>query len=783
MKTVILHIGTGKTGTSSIQNFLMANRALLMSEHDIDFLDFGLQQVTQADEVITAHYPLAYWLSECRESQTRELVSRIKSSPCDRVLLSCENFYHLLFERQIAFLADKLRPFHVEILCYVRRQDQYIESAWKQQVKVGEFKMPFAEFLRRHVDPAAIDTAHANYHRMLMRWADAFGKDAIHLRVFDTAELLDGDLLNDFLQACRIDPLAGASALERPLDSNRAIPSELIELLRVANAMRLIEKPDQDSFIRFLRGAGTFANPSLMSRADRLSVIGNYKASNERLFAELAHRSVPACFTARAAAADESRAAPAGRGPALALPEQIALKTLHAIWAAGSGDAREQPAPESIPKLESESGTGRVAEPVAPPAATESTAFSDLRGKGRKLIGQIVGRGRRRSAAEMMESLSARGLLASEQEIDFQRHVALERAAPRGGHPLSTCGPFELHGFDAPFGTKLKPLQDIPLKFMAVPDAVLTASRLDSGTRGIQGGVYAADRHLIAGATFRGAAVYRTADEPMLAPARAARAQRIAGPCVYLGWWPDHFGHFLIEATARLWAARETGAFQPTFVMHPLNDNVSLETLRKKRHVKLILDAFGVHQDNLVLAHRDLHCEQLVVPTSQMALGMYIGQRQSEVFDRIADHACGQDRPRQGTRRIYLSREALADSTRKALNEAEIAALFASIGFEIVHPEKLQFEEQVRLMESAAVIAGCDGSALHMGLFMPAGGTVICLSARDISRNQLLVGSVRQLRTHIINAKEGDAPLPDWRSPWRADMSVIREHIDRILAT
>jgi capsular polysaccharide biosynthesis protein len=84
-------------------------------------------------------------------------------------------------------------------------------------------------------------------------------------------------------------------------------------------------------------------------------------------------------------------------------------------------------------------------------------------------------------------------------------------------------------------------------------------------------------------------------------------------------------------------------------------------------------------------------------------------------------------------------------------------------------------------MGSAAVIAGCDGSALHMGLFMPEGGMVICLSARDISRNQLLVGSVRQLRTHIINAKHGNEPLPDWRSPWTADLSVIRMHVDRLL--
>jgi capsular polysaccharide biosynthesis protein len=780
MKRVILHIGTGKTGTSSIQNYLLANRPVLMAEHDVDFLEFGLERVTQADEVITAHYPLAYWLSECREKQARELVSHIENSPCGTVLLSCENFYHLLFEQQLAFLAEHLRPFSVEVLCYVRRQDQYIESAWKQQVKVGEFKMPFAEFMRRHTDPAAIQSAHANYHRMLLRWAEVFGPEAVHLRVFDPSEFASGDLLDDFLQACGVDPLAGSSALERPSASNLAIPSELIELLRVANAMKLVEKSDQELFFRFLRGAGEFANPSLMTRADRLAVVGTYRASNERLFAELAHRDVPACFTGRAAADADPSPASGVRRPVLSPPEQIALRTLHSIWKS-TPTAASLPAPTPAPAPVSGATSAPVARTSPPKVVPDPTVLSDLRGRGRRLLGQIAGIGRRKPLADATAALDGLGLLATEAEIDFSRHLALERAAPRGGHPLSTCGPFELHAFDAPFATKIKPLQEIPLKFMAISDAVLTASRLDSETRGIHGGIYAADGHLIAGATYRGAAVYRTADTAALAPVRAARALRIDGPCVYLGWWPDHFGHFLIEATARLWAARETAAYRPTFVMHPLNANVSLETLRRKRHVRLIFEAFGVSEGNLVLAQRDLRCEHLLVPTSQMALGMYIGRRQSEIFDRIADHACGPDRPRHGTRRIYLSREALSDTTRKAKNEAQIAAYFASAGFEIVHPERLQFDEQIRLMGSAAVIAGCDGSALHMGLFMPEGGMVICLSARDISRNQLLVGSVRQLRTHIINAKHGNEPLPDWRSPWTADLSVIRMHVDRLL--
>ena len=62
-------------------------------------------------------------------------------------------------------------------------------------------------------------------------------------------------------------------------------------------------------------------------------------------------------------------------------------------------------------------------------------------------------------------------------------------------------------------------------------------------------------------------------------------------------------------------------------------------------------------------------------------------------------------------KRLYLSRQGVSD--RPLANEAEVAALFASKGFEIVRPETLSFAEALEVFAAPSCVAGPYGSAFH----------------------------------------------------------------------
>ncbi|MEJ1935317.1 glycosyltransferase family 61 protein, partial [Nostoc sp. NIES-2111] len=83
-------------------------------------------------------------------------------------------------------------------------------------------------------------------------------------------------------------------------------------------------------------------------------------------------------------------------------------------------------------------------------------------------------------------------------------------------------------------------------------------------------------------------------------------------------------------------------------------------------------------------------------------------------------------------RRIYLSRANQASySQRRIANEAELAAMLAARGFEVLEPGNMPFLDQVRAFAEAEVIVGAHGSAFGNLVFAQPGATVVDLMPAD----------------------------------------------------
>ncbi len=283
MKHIVLHIGTGKTGTSTIQNALYRNRRRLRRRHNVDYAELDLLVIDHFGERIAAHYQLIERLRHADAATLAAVTDYIDSREQDTIVFSCENFYHHLGHTELQRLAALLKPYRVSIVCYLRRQDLYVESAYRQQVKVGVAKVNVRPFLARHMSAKSLDEVHANYYRMLQRWDQYFGTDCMQVRLFDKACFAGGDLLTDFLQASGI----GNVELQRRGEAvaNQAVPAELINVLRVFNQAGIVSKEHHQQFVRDLRENFDFRDYSLISNSVRTKILENYAESNRQLFA------------------------------------------------------------------------------------------------------------------------------------------------------------------------------------------------------------------------------------------------------------------------------------------------------------------------------------------------------------------------------------------------------------------------------------------------------------------------------------------------------------------
>ena len=149
-RTAILHLGTYKTGSSAIQNFLYANRALL-AERGLLYPQTGL---IKSDEIGYRHRRLveAVLKGEAGSYVPRPLRDELQQSPQPQVLFSAEAWSN---PRQIPILggfATELGDIgiaRVEGVVFLRRLIDYKISHYREFTTRHGNRKPFHDYVRQ----------------------------------------------------------------------------------------------------------------------------------------------------------------------------------------------------------------------------------------------------------------------------------------------------------------------------------------------------------------------------------------------------------------------------------------------------------------------------------------------------------------------------------------------------------------------------------------------------------------------------------------------------------
>ncbi|GMG84875.1 hypothetical protein LNKW23_40910 [Paralimibaculum aggregatum] len=205
MPKAILHIGTEKTGTSTLQIFFQLNRERLNANgfhypafagntNQIRLAAYGQEDREFDDLRIDLGIEDAAGLAAFRARMEREAAEEVAAHPDKTFIMSNEHLSSRLNgPPSVARLKRLLAPLfeEIEVVVYLRRQDQVAVSLYSTLLKFGgtrETIMP---------DPSD-EPGRWLYGHMLARWAEAFGREHVHPRIFDRSELAEGSIIEDF---------------------------------------------------------------------------------------------------------------------------------------------------------------------------------------------------------------------------------------------------------------------------------------------------------------------------------------------------------------------------------------------------------------------------------------------------------------------------------------------------------------------------------------------------------------------------------------------------------
>jgi hypothetical protein len=255
---LVIHIGTHKTGSTSLQLHLKRNFKFLLEQ--------GVRYI-EAGRIGNAHNKPAMALRAAGDRSDWALIREELAESRSRVnVLSAEAFWHT----ESASLREEIpRQQEVRIVVYLRRQDKFLQSLYKQAV-TGGLKDDF--YAWRQKNPMR-----GCYFSVIEQWAEQFGAESITIRPYERDGI--SDTTRDFLRVIGVEGELGRKASRHNPSPGR----ELLEFLRAFNQLGI--DVDRREFYRALwkKNAAYTSSRDILSYQERVTLMESFAEENRLL--------------------------------------------------------------------------------------------------------------------------------------------------------------------------------------------------------------------------------------------------------------------------------------------------------------------------------------------------------------------------------------------------------------------------------------------------------------------------------------------------------------------
>jgi hypothetical protein len=291
-KTIILHIGAHKTGTTAIQSFFAANRETFAA-NGLLYPAAGIPSGSAGHHCVPWAFGRGRRHTAAVVDSFQALKKEIRASVADTVLLSSEEL-----ERQNCPTGRIARDLELGagkciIVLFVRRQDELIASAYAEQVKQGRHFPALSDFV-----DAQLKLRRGDYHALLMSWRRVLPK--VIFRILNYSDpAVAADSVKAMCDALQLAVPSGLTAADR---RNPSIHPRYLPFLNFINRAAIDDRESRHNMvIRPLLQLSSAKTPDpvkhyVIDPALRARIVDCYAESNALLGQESPGKQKPFSF-------------------------------------------------------------------------------------------------------------------------------------------------------------------------------------------------------------------------------------------------------------------------------------------------------------------------------------------------------------------------------------------------------------------------------------------------------------------------------------------------------
>ena len=224
---------------------------------------------------------------------------------------------------------------------------------------------------------------------------------------------------------------------------------------------------------------------------------------------------------------------------------------------------------------------------------------------------------------------------------------------------------------------------------------------------------------------------------------------------IYLGAYPVHWGHFLVDFAHRMWIFLDD-KYSDLDIVYCADENVEVSGPQLD-----FFELLGVNAHRLKCIRKPTRFSEILIPEPAYMACDYYTAKYYDVFKCVVEAA---NRKSHGELydKIYLSRRHLAKANGTEVGERGIEEAFVQNGYHSIHMESLSLVEQIQLLSNCKEVAALNGTLCHNYVFASEGTQCIVLNKTGLlNTHQVLISKMISPIVYYVDVyKEPFAGFP-----------------------